>query len=422
MEHCAAGRDVVSARTKAGQQRWRLRVTEALLLCLTLLLCNGAWAQTTPSIPLKIAYLHGPREKIRLSLLDIPAADDGLAGLTLAINDANDSAGFTGGPTFTVVDMPISGPEAVTKALNDVVNNVGNAGVMAVVADLDAASLLALADALKPLPVFNASARDERLRESDCRANVFHIAPSWAQLADGLAQFSTVRQWRRWVLIRGSHPADQQFADALRRAAQRFAVKIVGEREFADRGGARRSDSGIVEIQRQMTELTQELPDYDLLVVADDSEVFGGYLPYRTWQPRPVAGSAGLVPTSWDGAFDQWGAVQLQNRFIRLAHRPMSAKDMQAWTAGGVIAQGIARRASPDAAGLRTALLSPQFAIAAFKGQPLTFRDWNQQLRQPILLFDGRNSVSVSPQEGFLHEVSELDTLGVDRPETHCHF
>jgi hypothetical protein len=41
-------------------------------------------------------------------------------------------------------------------------------------------------------------------------------------------------------------------------------------------------------------------------------------------------------------------------------------------------------------------------------------------LRQPILLFDGRNTVSVSPQEGFLHPDTTLDTLGVDRPETKC--
>jgi hypothetical protein len=26
----------------------------------------------------------------------------------------------------------------------------------------------------------------------------------------------------------------------------------------------------------------------------------------------------------------------------------------------------------------------------------------------------------VSPQEGFLHQFSELDTLGFDRPETKC--
>jgi hypothetical protein len=41
-------------------------------------------------------------------------------------------------------------------------------------------------------------------------------------------------------------------------------------------------------------------------------------------------------------------------------------------------------------------------------------------LRQPILLSDGRVIVSVSPQEGFLHQFSELDTLGYDRPETKC--
>jgi hypothetical protein len=37
-----------------------------------------------------------------------------------------------------------------------------------------------------------------------------------------------------------------------------------------------------------------------------------------------------------------------------------------------------------------------------------------------VLLGDGHSVVSVSPQEGFLHEFSELDTLGIDRPETSC--
>jgi len=65
-------------------------------------------------------------------------------------------------------------------------------------------------------------------------------------------------------------------------------------------------------------------------------------------------------------------------------------------------------------------LKSTDFALAAFKGQKLTLRDWNLQLRQPILLADGRSIASVSPQEGFIHQFSELDTLGFDRPETKC--
>lgn len=63
---------------------------------------------------------------------------------------------------------------------------------------------------------------------------------------------------------------------------------------------------------------------------------------------------------------------------------------------------------------------SPDFGIAAYKGQLLTLRDWDLQLRQPILLSDGRTVVSISPQPGFLHQTNELDTLGVDRPETKC--
>ncbi|HVR65535.1 MAG TPA: branched-chain amino acid ABC transporter substrate-binding protein, partial [Verrucomicrobiae bacterium] len=64
----------------------------------------------------------------------------------------------------------------------------------------------------------------------------------------------------------------------------------------------------------------------------------------------------------------------------------------------------------------------PEFGVAGFKGQKLTFRDWDGQLRQPILLATTRVLVSVSPQEGFLHEFSELDTLGYDRPDTTCKF
>jgi len=222
------------------------------------------------------------------------------------------------------------------------------------------------------------------------------------------------------MLLTGSHENDALFADALRHAATRFGAKIVEERVFKDTGGARRTDSGVAEIQRQMPVVTQGAPEHDVLVAADESEVFAGYLPYRTWDARPVAGSAGLVPTTWDAAFDQWGAVQLQNRFTKAFHRPMTAQDMQAWTAVRMIGEAAVRTGSGEPGKMLAYIKSPDFSVAAFKGQKLTLRDWNLQLRQPILLFDGRNTVSVSPQEGFLHQVSALDTLGLDRPETKC--
>jgi ABC transporter substrate binding protein (PQQ-dependent alcohol dehydrogenase system) len=105
---------------------------------------------------------------------------------------------------------------------------------------------------------------------------------------------------------------------------------------------------------------------------------------------------------------------------MQMFSRRMTALDMQAWTAVRMIGEATTRTGSDDPQAVLTYMKGPDFGLAAFKGQKITLRDWNLQMRQPILLADGRTIASVSPQEGFLHQFSELDTLGVDRPETKC--
>jgi ABC transporter substrate binding protein (PQQ-dependent alcohol dehydrogenase system) len=388
------------------------------MMCLAavVLVAGLDYAQAQASPEFTIGYLHRPPAKSAISLLEVPAANDGVAGAELAIEDNNTTGKFLG-QHFALAPVELKDGEDPAAA----VATLGARGVSLLLADLPPDALLKTADAGAPrMLVFNVGAADDRLREEDCRRAVVHIAPTRSMLADALAQYLVWKRWSRWLLVAGSHPNDKLFADALRRAAGRFGAKIVQERTFEDNGGARRTDSGIVQVQRQMPVFTQSAPTYDVLVAADESDVFATYLPYRTWDARPVAGSAGLVPTSWDASFDQWGAVQLQNRFIKAFSRRMSALDMQAWTAGRMIGEALAHAHAADASTVLDFLKSPDFALAAFKGQKLTLRDWNQQLRQPILLTDGRTVVSVSPQEAFLHQVSELDTLGIDRPESKC--
>jgi ABC transporter substrate binding protein (PQQ-dependent alcohol dehydrogenase system) len=363
-----------------------------------------------------IGYLGHSGVKETLSLVEQPAENDGIAGARLAVQDNNTTGKFLN-QHFTLAEMRLKKGEDIVKAASALAEN--NAFI---VADLPADELLKVADALRDSGkmLLNAAATDDRLREEDCRANVIHVAPTRSMLADALAQYLVWKQWKRWFLVSGSHDADKLYADALRHSATRFGAKVVEERTFEDNGGARRTDSGVTLIQRQMPVFTQQAPAYDVLVAADESEVFASYLPYRTWDPRPVAGSAGLVPESWDPAHDQWGAIQLQNRFMKMASRRMTSLDMQAWTAVRMVGEAASRTNSADAKALSDFMKGPDFSIAAFKGKPLTIRDWDLQLRQPILLGDGRMVVSISPQEGFLHQVSELDTLGVDRPETKC--
>jgi ABC transporter substrate binding protein (PQQ-dependent alcohol dehydrogenase system) len=393
-----------------------LTVARTLVVATVALLTIVA-AHADEPLEFKIGYLRVEKPRAAISLVQVPAENNGVAGAQAAINDNNTTGKFLD-QHFTLDDVKLKegeDPAAAAGALAD-------RGVSIVLADLPADALLRAADAgrARGQVFFNVGAPDERLRENDCRANVIHTAPSRAMLADALAQYLAWKQWRRWFLVVGSHEPDKLYADALRRAATRFGAKIVGEKVFEDTGGSRRSDSGVVQVQRQIPVFTQQLPAYDVLVAADESEVFAGYLPYRTWDPRPVAGSAGLVPTSWDASNDQWGATQMQDRFIREFKRPMTALDMQAWTALRMIGESAAHKRVNDPKALLDYMKSPDFALAAFKGQKLTLRDWNLQLRQPILLTDGRTIVSVSPQEGFAHQFSELDTLGNDRSESKC--
>jgi ABC transporter substrate binding protein (PQQ-dependent alcohol dehydrogenase system) len=389
-----------------------------LAVCV-LAISSGAGRSADEPVDIKIGYLRQVPSKLRLSLIDMPAPNDGLAGAQLAIDDDNATGRFLN-QRYTLIEKTLSESDDPVTAMNALADQ----GVSFIVTSLDADRLLKVADAgqARGEVFINASALDERLREQDCRANVIHVAPTRSMLADALAQYLVWKKWDKWVLLKGSHEKDVLFAEALRHAATRFGAKIVEEREFKDNGGARRTDSGVAEIQRQMPVVTQGLPAHDVLVAADESEVFAGYLPFRTWDARPVAGSAGLVPGTWNAAFDQWGAVQLQNRFMKTFQRSMTSQDVQAWTAVRMVGEAGVRSSSADSGKMLAFIKGPEFSVAAFKGQKLTLRDWNLQLRQPILLFDGRNTVSVSPQEGFLHQVSALDTLGLDRPETKCKF
>ncbi|PKA45264.1 branched-chain amino acid ABC transporter substrate-binding protein [Rhizobium sullae] len=366
---------------------------------------------------IRLGYLRAYAPRLALSVLDVPPRDEGVAGAKVAIGDNNTTGSFLG-QTFSL-DVAEVRPDAdIVPGFNEMISK----GVLYVLADLSAGQLLSIADLARErgVLIFNVGATDDSLREEECRVNVFHTAPTRTMLADGLAQYLIWKQWRRWVLVFGSHAPDKLFADALRRAAMRFGGEIVAEKEFIDTGTARRTDTGVVQIQRQMPVFTQDFPDYDVLLVADESEVFGTYVPFRTWIPRPVAGTAGLMPSAWHPASEQWGGTQIQNRFAKTNGRRMLSKDMAAWTAARIVGEAATRTQGTDPGKISAFIRADDFSIAAFKGQKLTFRNWNWQLRQPIFLGDGRSVVSTSPQEGFLHQVSELDTLGVDQPETRC--
>lgn len=350
-----------------------------------------------------------------ISRLDLPPENLHLAGARLAIED-NQTTGRFQNQTFVMQEIISSGPAAVDGLRQLMAAGIGIIGVVADAETLLELSAVAGDDAL----LLNISAADNRLRQGDCRTNILHLAPSRAMLSDALMQYLIWKRWTRLNLISGSHPQDTLLAQSLTQSARKFGARLQDHLIYEDTGGARRTDTGHIQVQRQMPVFTQKLKKSDVILVADENEVFGSYLPYHSWSPSLIAGSSGLVPTSWHPGQEAWGATQIQRRFERANGRRMRPGDYQAWMAFRVVGEAASRTGSADIKMLKAYILGPEFELAGFKGQKLTFRDWNGQLRQPILLTHDKVLVSVSPQDGFLHQTSMLDTLGQDRSESTC--
>ncbi|MEZ5930435.1 MAG: ABC transporter substrate-binding protein [Alphaproteobacteria bacterium] len=376
-------------------------------------------SQAADQLPVAMTYLAQEVERLApISLLDpIEIPDEGFAGAELGLEDDQTTGSFLGHSyALDEIRVPVDG-DLIAEAKAALA-----AGARLLVVDLPADQLLALADLPEAADalLFNVSAEDDRLRTDECRANLFHIIPSRAMKADALAQYLVWKQWRRWFLIHGTAERDLLMKAAIERAANKFGAKIVETRAYEYEATARRTDSGHVQIQTQMPVFTQDAEEHDLIVVADESDIFGEYLAYRTWDPDPIAGTHGLRPTAWHRSHEAWGGTQMQGRFEDKAGRWMTEKDYTAWLAVRTIGEAVTRTASADPQTLHDYLRSDRFEIAAFKGEGLTFRTWNQQMRQPIILVSPRMLVSVSPQDQFLHQRTPLDTLGFDQPESRC--
>lgn len=360
---------------------------------------------------LRIGYLKlQTKPKLALSNLDPIPENLGLDGLRLAIADNNTTGQFTG-QKFSLKEIIVPADGNPVDAFNSLAAN----HYQIIVTSLPATIISQIEPVAqqKNILVFDTLTRDDGLRVALCGSNILHLMPSRAMRADALAQYLFKKNWRDWFLVVGPNPSDRLYASALKRAAKRYGMTIVAERPWKFTHDARRT------AQSEVPVFTQGV-DYDMLVVADEAGLFGEYLAYRTWKPRPIAGSQGLVPTAWHKTHEQWGAVQLQNRFKAKIGRSMAEEDYAAWLAGRAIGEAATRTGSTSVDKISAYVTGNEFALAGFKGKKLSFRKWNGQLRQPVLLAGPRSMVAVAPVEGFLHPTNALDSLGFDQPETNC--
>ena len=385
----------------------KFRLTGAALILLVAA-CAGMGAAAAATLKLT---LIAPEDDTRLERARVERAylghPGGTAadGLKVALDEAQfelEAAGITVALNSLVARSPETARAAAVAA--------EKAGAHFLLTDLPADWVLAVADAVK-LPVMNLGEAADRLRQQDCRPRLYHLLPSERMRSDALAQTLVARKWSKLLLLVGPSALDHERAAAAQASIKRYGLQVLETRPFKLSADPR-------ERALANPQLLTTGGGYDAVWVIDSDGEFARSLPYRTTLPRPVVGDAGLVALAWHAQFERYGAPQVSRRFAKATQRAMTAHDWAAWMAGKALAAVAAASPKGPPAAWATALAKT--ALDGSKGTQLSFRAWDGQLRQTLLLTDGQGVISQAPIEGLLHPSNVLDTLGADAPEKLC--
>ena len=170
-------------------------------------------------------------------------------------------------------------------------------GARYILVDAPAALVDEVARATKDTDVllFNITARDDVLRQTQCGSHLLHVIPSHAMTTDALVQYLISKKWREALVLTGPRPEDEQLTAAFERSAKRFGVEIVERRPFVLSNDPR-------EREKNNVALLTAGADYDVVFVADTDGEFARDVPYQTvaaaargrarraWPPPPGTG------------------------------------------------------------------------------------------------------------------------------------
>lgn len=334
----------------------------------------------------------------------------GLSGAQLAVIDSNKSSKFLNQNYNLITKISYDENELIT-AFEEFIKNKNSYVILNVEDEL--LKKLIANPLSKDALLINAGSQSTDLRRDYCNKNLIHTIASDAMLYDGLVQFLVKRDFKNIFLISGKNPKDIQISDDIKRAVKKFGANIVKEKVWENN----------TDIRRRATDefpVFTQAKDYDVIVVADYFGDFGESIYFNSWLPRPVAGTQGLTPVTWNKVIESNGAAQMQSRFEGFASRWMESKDFSNWVAVRTIISSIMKTKTADFKTNLDFIYSDDFDVAAYMGRKLSFRDYNGQLRMPISLIQPRALISTSPQDGFLHPITDLDTMGIAPFEMKC--
>lgn len=358
-----------------------------------------------------------------------PFAESVVRGAELGLADANALA-ILFGKRLDLLQETVPAPEAAGTAA---LRLVRHEQVLALLGGADDGSAEALRDAAEQSGAlfFNVVAASDRLRGARCHRHAFHVYPSLAMHVGAVGWWLIEeRKLNQWTLVTSDTPWGREVeAAALAFLARRGGTAVATLRVAAGttawqpvlaplRAGA----AGVAFVGLESADLlgfirayraagpTAHLagvtPDPGVLFAADPDEI------------------AGVWPLAWHHELQRFSARDLNNKFRRRFQRPFDGPAWAAWAAVKLLGEAVVRGGATDVPGLLKFIDgAPPFD--AHKGQALTFREWDQQLRQPMYLARPRPKERAEGRVGALAVFADvprgnLDLISPPREESRC--
>ena len=291
---------------------------------------------------------------------------------------------------------------------------LARAGALAVVGGLGPGGGEALLQAATDgTTVLNVGAPDDRLRNEGCERRAFHLMPSVSMYVDALTQLLIEqRKLTRWGVAGDGSPRGAEIEAAARRSVARRGGTVTGDATAAD----------------------------VLLLAVDDRGVDAGVARAIAEGRRPdrIAGigeagirlpaerAAGLWAVGWHYELERFSARELNGRFRRRWNAPMTETGWAAWAALKLIGEAVVRAGAGDGAAL-VAFMESAPPFDGHKGEALTFRKWDHQLRQPLYVAGPRKREDSGGPLGPFTVLADvggrnLDALGTAMADSRCRF
>jgi len=311
------------------------------------------------------------------------------------------------------------------------------------------AELLSGWSAERGIPFANLQASEDRLRNEECAATSFHVAPSAAMYLDSLAGWYVRAGFRNWFVVQaeGQEAADQYRRLQTSLTERHFGAREVGHAQIAPGAGL---DGSVIDQIRNanadlvvlLTSAQDQLSALSAMEAAGLDLMVTGF-PYPEAQTRafftqsaqaaPVLGS-GMRATAWEPTLDAYGARELNARYMDRFGEPMEGPAWAAYQGVKVFFEAAMFSGSTASDAVLAYLTAPTSVFDVWKGIGTSFRPWDHQLRQPLYLSKIDPDAADARLRGQLvgelpaiympgtDPVERLDQMGDLAGQSHCRF